>query len=278
MRETIKELLEGRYNQMKSHPSSVFKTVSLSIALIISACSCTCTPEKPSPPSTVMFLQGDARYRPIGQEAWKSIYVGTLIEPGALIQTPQSTLPTMYVYLGEKAVPPKKTFNGGVYDPALRPSNLLCLRGDSVIRIQDITNELSPDNKILRQRICLALYVGTIQANVKSNSIFLVGITNGVFIMQPGIFRMDAAGNIAIFEGQGELRLPDRGLTNLITANQRFDVQTGVIAGFDTMDNPNWRHDIWWASDPIYFNWAKPETITPVDRERIYKTPLHRPF
>lgn len=222
-----------------------------------------------------MFLMaGEARHSTNG-DFWEPIKVGDRLPPGTLIQTPDSGFFTLYLYLGEKAVLPQAQGSGSVYDPAVRPANLLALAGDTIVRIKDITNELSPDGKILKQKIHLALYRGTIQGNVKSNSTFLISSTNGVFTMQPGIFRMSSTGSVTVYEGQGELRVPSTNATNHLAAHQRFDAETGSVLNFDLTQSKNWRHNIWWTSEPAYFDWAKPE---PIDRKALYKLPPSRPF
>lgn len=225
-----------------------------------------------------MLLEGEARYRPVGHHAWKTIRVGSLIGPGAIVQTTKSQFSTVYLYLGEKTVTPKTPFgHGGLYNPTLHPANLLGLYDDTIIQLREITNELS-DEKILKQKIQLTLYGGTIRGNVKTNTTLRIDLTNGVFVMQTGTFNMNSSGNVDLFEGSGELRLFDRGTTNFLTSNESFDAKTGKITELDITKVPTWRHDIWLPSDPAYIDWVKPPTITPIDRELSYKKPPSRPF
>jgi hypothetical protein len=243
-------------------------------AVFTSSCRSVPKQEKTSVPSTVMFLSGDARS--LKGDSIKPLNVGDIVEPGTVLQTAASGF-YMVLSLGEEIGPPNRFGSGGIFDPEIHPANLLLLRTDSAVRLNEVTREISPKGKSVRDEVQLKLAVGAILGNVKTNSTYLIELTNGVFIMQPGTFWLDAAGNAKVFEGRGEIQLPSRGITNVLTAVQRFYVKTGQVDSSDKPWEENWRHNLWLPSDPMYVPWATPEGVKPESRYPTHP-PAGRPF
>ena len=95
-------------------------------------------------------------------------------------------------------------------------------------------------------------------------------------MMQSGTFWINSTGSAHVFEGQGEIRLPSKGVTNVLTAESQFDSETGKVTVFDNTLSKEERHNLWLPSDPLFVGWATPKVITPESLDR-FRTP-NRPF
>jgi hypothetical protein len=241
------------------------------IGLLASSCHSIPKSENTAP-STVMLLMGNARSIGADRRSARALKSGDVIqEPETWLQT--ADLGHLYLYLGEKIRPPNTSYGGGIYDPAIRPANLLLLNDNSTLQLKKVSRELSTNKKTQKEQIVLALYNGMIRGNVKTNSAFQVYFTNGVFLMEAGVFGMDSTGNVALLDGRGEIRMSSRGITNVLTANQKFDAETGSVTNFITGQFGHSQHDIWLPSDPMYIPWSQPEST-----KSPYTLPPNRPF
>jgi hypothetical protein len=247
------------FQLMKLWLRSQFNFSAILVTLVLSS-SCSSIPksENSSAPSTVIYLIGGARS--LRGNSINEIKVGDIVESGTTLQTATSGV-YMVLSLGETTRPPHHFGNGGIFDPEIHPANLLLLGTDCILRLQQITNELSPTGKRAGVEVRLALINGGIKGNVKTNTTYRINLTNGVFIMRPGTFWMNSSGSACVLEGSGEIRLPSRGITNVLTAGEKFNAETGEMTTVERTASKDWRHNFWLPSDPVYINWAIPDGV-----------------
>ncbi len=216
-------------------------------------------------PPTAMYLSLGAARSSIDRKEWKEIKVGDIIKSGSYIQVSDSGF--FIVLLGARMRPfPTTSFDSGVlYDPAVYPANLLGLNRNAVVKVISTRSKRSAESGEPNEHVLVSLFRGSIQGYVKSqipDSTYEVQLTNGTFAMDRGIYRIDSTGNVEVLEGKGTIKIPNRSVTNELTAFQRFDAQTATITNLPPMPG-EWHHDIWLPSDPAYFPWGVPKGPNP---------------
>lgn len=198
------------------------------IIVTLAAASCKTAPEgEQAKASTVMKLTGAAR-RSLDGKTWNAISVGDWIPSGSIVHT-ASGFDYLDISLGEETIHP------GLYDSALHRANLLRLYDDSVVKLKKITSERLPNSKDRKDAVEVVLLRGTILGIVKSqnqNSGYKVGFKGGVLVMQQGRYKIDSLGNVDVLDGQGEIRMPARNLTNRLSDFKHFDAKTITVTNF----------------------------------------------
>lgn len=265
---------------MKTRDSSVYRHSYLFFLFIILTCSCQLVPQKEtSNPSTVMRLVGDARWSRDGTN-WHNLRIGSLIQAPSYVQTAVKS--ELILSLGEKAkISTFTPFGGMVYDPAVHPANLLKVYSGSIVILKKITNEQLSK----RGEIILGVPIGKIQGFVKKHdpdSKYEVRLTNAVVTMQEGIYRLDAKGNVSLFEGHGVICQRANGNTIQLSGAQKFDAKTTSITNLFIPLVEDWHHNIWLPHDDVSVPWLnKWEARNPNwnDLQTTEKfIPPHRPF
>jgi hypothetical protein len=184
----------------------------------------------------VTRLHGMARYS-TGNNVWLPVSVGTILKPGAVIQTASESSVDL-VLSGEEGGRPSpvvnvnpgniKTFSPG--SDSLQ--NVVRLRENTLLAIDKLSWEQTGADTVTDTQ--LDLRAGTIFGNVKKSSAasrYEIKVPNGVAGIRGTLYSISANGVLTVYIGSVVVtylnpKNPDETITKVVSAGQQYDMTT----------------------------------------------------
>ncbi len=195
----------------------------------------------------VVRLKGSARYT-TGNNIWQPLKVGTILKPGALIQTGANSVADFII--GEGEVGPSSIMGAGagasplgdmMSSHPMAEQNLVRMWENSVLSVDKLNVTKTGADVVSDTE--LDLHAGRIFGTVKKLSAaskYEVKIPNGVAGIRGTIYSISATGVISVLEGSVVIAYVGSDgtvVTQMVSAGQEFDCNTKQISPLSSSFN-----------------------------------------
>jgi hypothetical protein len=206
-------------------------SIGMALVMATAAWSATAAPQS----ARVINLHGLARYS-TGNNVWLPLTVGTVLKPGAVIQTASESSADLLLS-GEEAPKPGPAINQqDVYQPATKAfATVVRLRDNTLLAIDRLTAQQTGVDTISETQ--LDLRAGRVFVNVKKTSAasrFEIKLPNGVAGIRGSVGDFAANGFITMYLGSAVVTYmnpvnPAETITKVINAGQQYDLNTDTF-------------------------------------------------
>lgn len=196
----------------------------------------------------VVRLKGSARYS-MGNNVWHPLKVGTVLKPGALIQTGANSVADFII--GQGAVGPSTFMSGAAaasplstemmsYHP-MAEQNVVRLWENSVLSVDKLNVTKTGADVVTDTE--LDLHAGHVFGTVKKLSAaskYEVKIPNGVAGIRGTIYSIDASGIISVLEGSVVIAYVGSDgtvVTQVVAAGQQYNCNTKEVTPLSSSSN-----------------------------------------
>jgi hypothetical protein len=204
-------------------------SIGMALAVATVAFSAAAAPQS----ARVINMHGLARYS-TGNNVWVPVSVGTVLKPGAMVQTASESSVDVLLS-GEAAAKPSPIINqnSDIYRPSTEAlQTVVRLRDNTLLAIDKLTAEQTGVDTVSDTQ--LDLRAGRAFVNVKKTSAasrFEIKLPNGVAGIRGSVGEFAAGGFITMYSGSTVVTYmnpsnPTETITKVINAGQQYDLNT----------------------------------------------------